>query len=144
MSKKKSPARRSRSSQKTRQGQNSLATLAIPIVVGLVVVVIVVAAILTIENQQPATAGAPGNSSASINTAQPLSTQSMPFPNVPRLTLKETQDKLAEGQAVLIDVRSQSAYDSAHIAGALSIPEEEMSSRLAELPVDKDLILYCT
>jgi hypothetical protein len=144
MSKVKNSPRGRRPPRKKRQGQDRLTTLAIPIIVGVIVVVIVIAAILTIENQQAATAGAPGDSSAGISTAQPLSTQSMPFPNVPRLTLKEAQDNLAKGQAVLIDVRSKSAYDSAHIAGALSIPEEEMSSRRGELPIDKELILYCT
>jgi hypothetical protein len=112
----------------------------IPGIVGLVVVALIVGAIIFSEGRRPAS----NTASASVNTAQPLATQTIPYPNVPRISLKDTQSELENGQAVLIDVRSKSSYDQAHAAGALSIPEEEIDARLQDLPRDKDVILYCT
>ena len=57
---------------------------------------------------------------------------------------QETQDKLAQGQAILVDVRSKTSYDKSHAEGAISVPEDEIGARQNELPRDKDLILYCT
>jgi rhodanese-related sulfurtransferase len=54
----------------------------------------------------------------------------------------ETQEKLAQGEAILVDVRSSTSYAKSHAAGAVSIPEEEMEARQNELPRDKDLVLY--
>ena len=57
---------------------------------------------------------------------------------------EETQNKMALGQAILVDVRSKASYDKSHAEGAISIPEAEMGARVDELPRDKDIILYCT
>jgi hypothetical protein len=124
-----------------KQRSKSAPSLVIPIVVGLVVVAVIVGAIISIENRRSAAAAVPGGSVAS---AQPLNTGSLPYPEVPRATVAETVDKLEQGQAVLIDVRSGQSFDKAHAAGAVSIPEEELNIRIQELPRDKDLILYCT
>jgi flagellar basal body-associated protein FliL len=140
MGKKRYSPRGSSTSRTQKKRKENVTSLAIPIVVGLVVVAVVVGAIMSIENQQPAR----GNSPALVDTAQPLNTESIPFPSVPRISLKDTQDELATGQAVLVDVRSKSSYDQAHATGAISVPEEEIDARLNELPRDKDLILYCT
>jgi hypothetical protein len=140
MGKKRHSPRGSSPSRTQKRRKENVTSLAIPIVVGLVVVAVIVGAILSIENQQPAR----GDSPASVDTAQPLNTESIPFPSVPRISLKDTQDELAQGQAVLVDVRSKSSYDQAHATGAISMPEEEIDARLNELPRDKDLILYCT
>jgi hypothetical protein len=138
MSKRKRRSQATSSSRKRgRQSKNST-SLIIPIVVGLVVVAIIIGAIFSIENRRsPAVAGADGGLS-SVATANPLSTQSIPYPDVPRISLQETQEKLA----VLIDVRSKESYDTAHAAGALSIPETEIDARLEELPRDIELVLY--
>jgi 3-mercaptopyruvate sulfurtransferase SseA len=96
-----------------------------------------------LSNRAPASTTS-GEASASADTAQPLPTQPIPNPLVPRISLDEAQTRLEQGQAVLIDVRSRESYDQAHAAGALSFPEEEVDARLGELPRDKDLILYCT
>ena len=44
---------------------------------------------------------------------------------------------------LLIDVRTPQEYSSGHIAGAVNIPLQELSSRQSELPQDTPLILYC-
>ena len=119
-------------------------SLVIPIVVAVVVLAIIGGIILSIERGQPASAELPGSSVSQGSTALPLNTASIPFPLVRRATLEETQSKLEQGQAVLVDVRSKSSYDQGHAAGAISLPEEEVAARLVELPRDKELILYCT
>jgi rhodanese-related sulfurtransferase len=68
----------------------------------------------------------------------------MPNPDVPRISLEETQTKLGQGEAILIDVRSRDSFEKSHAQAAISIPEEEMGARLDELPHDKEIILYCT
>lgn len=118
-------------------------SLLIPVLVGAVALVILAGAAISLTNRAPASAGS-GDTSANADTAQPLPTQPIPNPNVPRVSLEEAQARLEQGRAVLIDVRSRESYDQAHAAGALSFPEEEIDARLGELPRDKDLILYCT
>jgi hypothetical protein len=139
MSKKKQRRRGTRRTQK-KKGPS----LAIPIIVGVVLVAIVVGAIALLEMGRSQSAAQAGEDPAQGNTAQALNTSSIPYPDVPRVSLQETQDKMAQGQAVLVDVRSKASYDKSHAVGALSIPEEEMGARVNELPRDKDIILYCT
>jgi hypothetical protein len=132
------------SSRDPRRPQRSASSPVIPIVVAVVVLAILVGVILSIERGRPVAARSPGGSASPSNTAQALNTTSIPYPDVPRVTLEETQSKLEQGQAVLIDVRSRSSYDQGHAAGAISMPEEEVAARLGELPRDKEIILYCT
>ncbi|MDA0242459.1 MAG: rhodanese-like domain-containing protein [Chloroflexi bacterium] len=44
---------------------------------------------------------------------------------------------------VLIDVRTPEEFASGHIAGAINIPVDEVSQRLAEFPTDQPVVLYC-
>ena len=126
-----------RSSARTKRQQGS--SFLIPIVVGLVVVAMVVGIVLSVEGRAPSIAN-----SLQDNTALPLNTGSIPNPDVPRISLKETQTKLERGEAILIDVRSRVSFEKSHAQGAISIPEEEVGARLDELPHDKEIILYCT
>jgi len=56
---------------------------------------------------------------------------------------EELRERLARGDAVLIDVRPREEYDAGHIEGARSIPIEELEKRLAELPADREIVAYC-
>ena len=136
--------RSSQAPARKRKGQRGNSSLVIPIVAGLVVLAIIVGAIVSIENRDSRTSARPGDVSTPGSTLQAQPTSSIPYPNVPRISVQEAQDKLGQGQAVLIDVRSKSSYDKAHAKGALSIPEQEIDARLNELPHDKEIILYCT
>ncbi len=64
--------------------------------------------------------------------------------DVPRITPQELKAKLDAGQAVVFDARLQQSYTQRHIAGAISLPEDEVAARLAELPTDKLAVFYCT
>lgn len=139
MSKKKQRKRSTRRVQK-KKGPS----LIIPIIVGVVVVAVVVGAIALLEMGRSRSAAQAGDNPSPGNTAQALNTSSIPYPDVPRVSLEEAQSKMALDQAVLVDVRSKASYDKSHATGALSIPEEEMGARVDELPRDKDIILYCT
>jgi rhodanese-related sulfurtransferase len=44
---------------------------------------------------------------------------------------------------VLVDVRPAEEYAAGHIEGARSIPIDELESRLAELPADREIVAYC-
>lgn len=121
-------------------------SLVLPILVGLLVVAFIVFAIVMSEKRQAAaTTGAIQNTlSVPVVTAQPNPTVSIPFPDIERISVKQTKEQMDKGKAVLIDVRSQAAYDQSHAAGALSFPEETILEQYTQLPKDKLLVLYCT
>jgi len=56
--------------------------------------------------------------------------------------LLERQQKGDESTYVL-DVRSPEEYASGHVPGAVNIPYDQVASRIAEVPKDKDVVLYC-
>jgi rhodanese-related sulfurtransferase len=47
------------------------------------------------------------------------------------------------GNVVILDVRPEVEYQSAHIPEARSIPIDELETRLDELPRDQEIIAYC-
>ncbi len=61
-----------------------------------------------------------------------------------RITPAEVQSLLDKGQAVIIDVRNQAAYDQDHIKGAKLIPVGEIGERTNELPRNKTIVTYCS
>lgn len=44
---------------------------------------------------------------------------------------------------VILDSRPVNEYEAGHIAGAISIPIDELQQRLRSLPRDKDYVAYC-
>jgi len=68
------------------------------------------------------------------------------FSGPERLTLESSQtllDKVRRGHAVLIDVRPEAEYRTAHLPGARSLPLPELQTRLRELPRGKEIVAYC-
>jgi len=59
---------------------------------------------------------------------------------VDRKTLLE---RVRQKKAIVIDVRPADEYRTAHIAGALPIPLEQLKLRLSELPRNKEVVAYC-
>lgn len=60
-----------------------------------------------------------------------------------RVSLQETFDAYQAGSAVLVDVRSAASYENAHIPGSISIPLNEIETRLAELNPEDWIITIC-
>ncbi len=56
---------------------------------------------------------------------------------------QELLDRVRDGLVTLLDVRPRSEYDQAHVAGALSVPLEQLRDRLGELPRDREVVAYC-
>ena len=56
----------------------------------------------------------------------------------------ELKRRIAAGDdVVVVDVRPREEFEAGHIAGAVSIPLEELSDRLDELPDDVEVVAYC-
>jgi len=51
--------------------------------------------------------------------------------------------RVREGEAFVIDVRPTEEYQAGHLPGALSVPLENLESRLAVLPRDREIVAYC-
>lgn len=47
------------------------------------------------------------------------------------------------GEVTVVDVRPNEEYLAGHIPGAVSIPIEDLESRLSELPLDRKVVAYC-
>jgi len=59
------------------------------------------------------------------------------------VTLNELMTRLREPGLVILDVRPTLEYAQGHIAGARSIPIDELQQRLHELPQDQEIVAYC-
>jgi phage shock protein E len=56
--------------------------------------------------------------------------------------LREHQTRHTDHLFVL-DVRTPQEYAEGHVPGAVNVPHDQLASRLAEVPKDKDVVLYC-
>jgi len=60
-----------------------------------------------------------------------------------------SQEALLEHQSkhpkhlLVLDVRTPQEYADGHVPGAVNVPYDQLASRLAEVPKDKDVVLYC-
>ena len=64
--------------------------------------------------------------------------------SVGRLTAEESHAAVQSGQAIILDVRGAQYYEAQRIAGALSIPLDEIEARVSELDPNLQIITYCT
>ena len=56
---------------------------------------------------------------------------------------KELLERLRCGSATVLDVRPEDEFRQGHVPGALNIPLSQLEQRLAELPVDREVVAYC-
>lgn len=56
---------------------------------------------------------------------------------------KELMAQAKRGEVIVIDVRPQTEFDTAHLPHARSLPLAELTQRLAELPRDVEIVAYC-
>jgi rhodanese-related sulfurtransferase len=59
------------------------------------------------------------------------------------VTLNELLARLHEPGLVILDVRPALEYMQGHIAGARSIPIDELENRLNELLPEQEIVAYC-
>jgi rhodanese-related sulfurtransferase/DNA-binding transcriptional ArsR family regulator len=52
-------------------------------------------------------------------------------------------EQARRGEVVVIDVRPQAEYATAHLPFARSMPLDELERRLGELPTDREIVAYC-
>ncbi|HJW76253.1 MAG TPA: metalloregulator ArsR/SmtB family transcription factor [Thermoleophilia bacterium] len=52
-------------------------------------------------------------------------------------------ERVKSGDCIVLDVRPGEEYAAAHVAGARSMPLEELERRLNELPRDRQIVAYC-
>lgn len=57
--------------------------------------------------------------------------------------LEALRERVATGDVVVLDVRPAEEYRHGHIAGAQSIPVDELEARLDELPEGTEVVAYC-
>jgi 3-mercaptopyruvate sulfurtransferase SseA len=62
---------------------------------------------------------------------------------VPRMAPSVLKQRLDAGEEVLVvDARSAGSYEARHIRGAISIPLDELESRMDELARDQEIVFY--
>lgn len=62
---------------------------------------------------------------------------------VESLSPAEAQRAIAAGEVELIDVRTAHEWEAGHVPGARHVPLNELSASAAELPRDRELLIYC-
>jgi glyoxylase-like metal-dependent hydrolase (beta-lactamase superfamily II)/rhodanese-related sulfurtransferase len=63
---------------------------------------------------------------------------------IERITARSAADRLvSESPPVLVDVRTPPEWGDSHIDAAVNVPLSQLANRLAELPADRGLIVYC-
>lgn len=62
-----------------------------------------------------------------------------------KITAEDGNARMAKGDIVVVDVRRLDEYETAHIPGAISIPNEEIGdTRAEEWPaLDETILVYC-
>ena len=85
-----------------------------------------------------------GNAPVVPATRADKSAHVAPADGVKRVTTVELRDALDKGTALVVDVRPAQNYATRHIKGSVSIPLEQVPTRLGELPRDKMIVTYCS
>jgi rhodanese-related sulfurtransferase len=57
--------------------------------------------------------------------------------------MQELLERARSSDVVILDTRPAGEYEAGHIAGAISVPVEELQKRLRHLPRDKEFVAYC-
>lgn len=65
------------------------------------------------------------------------------FDDVQTLSLDEVMDKLETGTIILLDVRPPGEFEEGHLAGAISVPIDEIDAYIQNLPPDIEVAAYC-
>ena len=91
------------------------------------------AAAASIADQAGLAPGQPASDPAAASASPPL---------ISPQALLERQAKKDQSLFVL-DVRTPQEYAAGHVPGAVNVPYDQVASHLAEIPKDKDVVIYC-
>lgn len=59
------------------------------------------------------------------------------------VTREELLERFERGDVLVLDVRPPDEFAAGHIAGAVSVPLEELEDRLDALPAEGEIVAYC-
>jgi rhodanese-related sulfurtransferase/DNA-binding transcriptional ArsR family regulator len=59
------------------------------------------------------------------------------------VSLEELENMINNNHVLLMDVRPSIEFEFGHITGAISLPMNELMTKLKTLPTDKEIIAYC-
>jgi rhodanese-related sulfurtransferase len=59
------------------------------------------------------------------------------------VTRDQLRARLRQGDVVVLDVRPKPEFAAGHIRGAISVPPQDLKSRLGEIPEGADVVAYC-
>jgi rhodanese-related sulfurtransferase/DNA-binding transcriptional ArsR family regulator len=57
--------------------------------------------------------------------------------------MRDLLERARSGDVIVLDARPANEYQAGHIAGAISVPIDELQDRLRSLPRDKEFVAYC-
>ena len=103
---------------------------------------IIVVGLVLIINANNVNTAPPSTISPQVTAPAPVGED--PYLEIPRVRLGDAKAAYDQKQAAFVDVRSADSYQAGHIPGALSIPVDDLESRLKELKPTDWLITYCT
>jgi hypothetical protein len=81
---------------------------------------------------------------ASVPQAAPTTAAELPYPEIVRVSLGDAKAAYDLKQAVYLDVRDADSYANSHIPDAVSIPLNNLETRLKELDPNAWILTYCT
>ena len=84
------------------------------------------------------------DSQVASKTQKAVSTATPYADGARRVTVEELEALIAEGKAFIVDVRTQDAFDAAHIPNSKLIPSADILKHINELPRDKTIVTYCS
>ena len=64
-------------------------------------------------------------------------------PEAEAVSFEDLMARLRRGDIVVLDARPANEYAAGHIAGAISVPVDELKRRLRTLPKRKEYVAYC-
>jgi len=73
-----------------------------------------------------------------------VETQSAPFPDIPRIGIRDAKQAFDAGDTVFLDVRDTDSYSLSHIPGAIFAPVSNIEQITFNLDRNKAIITYCT
>lgn len=62
---------------------------------------------------------------------------------IDEIAREELADRLRDGSVIVIDVRPTAEYEAGHVAGARSVPLDDLAESIAALPSDLEVVAYC-